>query len=657
MTWPTHENAVLAVGQPISTSSSVSTLVELLAPANACPPQLLTLGRIMQASSQPMFVAWGGGLQLFYNDAYVPILGERHPAAFGQPMMQVWAEVAEQLQPLVTRTLAGESIHMDDIKLLLLRGVEGRRTRQEAHFSFSYTAIAGDRPGEVLGLFCACAETTDAVRQSQLREAESRRLAQVLDAMGEGFILLDEAFCLTEINAEGIKIDGRPVEQLLGQVHWDLWPASLGTPIESHFRRVMAERTPVQFQHHYVSASQDVYLDIRVYPVSGGIAAFYRDVTALAVASTAVQQSHDRFRAAMEAIGVMWTNTAEGRMIAPQPGWSALTGQSEAAYSGFGWADALHPEDVQATLDAWNEAVAGRHTFSFEHRVRRRDGAWRRFAIRAVPVFAPDGALREWVGVHIDITDAAAATDALRAADRRKDEFLAILAHELRNPLAPIRTAAELLGRPDLSPERLAWLGAVIARQSQAMAQLLEDLLDLSRFRSGSTALRPEAVTLMQLVEAAVETVQGALDAKQHRFTINLPAAPVLLHVDRLRTTQVLINLLTNAAKYTDAGGLIRLDARVMHDTAAARAELGHWLCLEVSDNGIGMARESLAEVFDMFMQVRGNRDRADGGLGIGLTLTKRMVELQGGRIEATSPGLGQGSSFRVSLPLGAGSS
>ena len=754
------------------------SLAALLAPASACPPQLRTLGSIMQAARQPMLVAWGASLRLIYNDAYALILGERHPAAFGQPMLLVWAEAAEALAPLIVRTLAGESIYMNDIQLLLVRGGDAQGVPQEAHFSFSFTPIAGPQAGEVLGIFCVCAETTSAVMQAKLLTAEETRrrelflnapgfiavldgpqhvfefanhafsflagartllgrsvrealpelvqqglidrldqvyatgqrylarglplalrphpsapittryldfvyepitdsaqrvtgifiegfdttdtvLAQrqakeidtrrrqVLDAMAEGFIMLDESFRLLEINAEGLRLDGRPIQHLLGQTHWALWPASVGTQIETHYRRVMAERKPTQFQHRYVSETHDICLDVRVYPVRGGIASFCRDVSVLAAANTALQLSHDRFRAAMQAVGVMWTNNAEGRMTGPQPGWARLTGQSEAAYTGFGWADALHPDDAQATVAAWNEAVAARHTFAFEHRVRRRDGVWRRFSVRAVPVMEASGALREWVGVHIDITEATADADALRAADRRKDEFLATLAHELRNPLTPIRHAALLLANPRLPPERLTWLAGVIARQSQTMAQLLEELLDLSRFRSGSIALNPEPTELAQLVDAAVETVQQALDTKQHRLVVTLPAEPVLLHVDRLRTTQVLINLLTNAVKYTDPGGLLRIHATLHPD-----ADSEHRLCLEVSDNGIGLAPESLAEIFDMFTQVRGSRDRADGGLGIGLTLTKRLVELQGGHIEATSPGLGQGSTFRVSFPL-----
>lgn len=746
-----------------------ASLAAILMACRGKAPQLRTLCAILQAAHQPMFVIWGEAQQLFYNEAYAEILAERHPSAFGQPILQVWADIAEALEPLVSRAYGGASIHMDDIVFSVLR----QGVRQDAHFSFSYTPIHGDTDNEVLGVFCVCAETTEVIRQENARKSEvARHLAmfdnapgfmailngpdhvfdfankayfiaargrdligrtvrqvfpefeqqgqialldgvystgqrylakglaltfqahadepeatrvfdfvyepvindqgavtgifvagfdttesvdaqraagesharrkEVLDSMGEGFVLLDKDYRVLEINAEGVRLDGRPEAQLIGQAYWQLWPASIGSDIERNFRTAMTDLVPIRFQHRQRSDGQELTFDMKVFPVNGGIAAFYRDITKSARAEAELQHSHDRFIAAIKAVGVMWTNDAAGQMCGDQPGWAALTGQTRAEYSGFGWATAVHPDDAEPSVRAWNHAVAERRMFTFEHRVQRSDGAWRRFAIRAVPVLDEANTVREWVGVHMDITDEALATEALRAADRRKDEFLATLAHELRNPLAATRTAAELLARPDLPRDRVVWAAGVISRQTRAMSALLEELLDLSRFRSGSVALRPEPVELAALVDAAVETVQPLLDAKQHHFSVRLPDTPVTLQVDRLRTSQVLINLLTNAAKYTDPGGEIQLVATTTKG----------YLYIDVIDNGIGLAEESLVDVFGMFTQVHGGPDRSGGGLGIGLTLAKRLVELQGGHIEVFSKGLGCGSVFRVFLPL-----
>jgi signal transduction histidine kinase/CheY-like chemotaxis protein len=229
----------------------------------------------------------------------------------------------------------------------------------------------------------------------------------------------------------------------------------------------------------------------------------------------------------------------------------------------------------------------------------------------------------------------------LRDADRRKDEFLAILAHELRNPLAPIRQVAALFTKPTLTEDQRQWCMEVIERQVQHMSVLLEDLLDVSRITRGTLELRRQPTELSVLVESAVETARPFIDSKRHKLTIGLPPAPVHLNVDPVRTSQVIANLLNNAAKYTDAGGLIRLTALIRDND----------FVLTVTDNGIGIPKQELATIFQMFSQVQSARERAEGGLGIGLALTKGLVELHGGTVTAESAGVGAGSSFRIEVP------
>ncbi|HEY4445711.1 MAG TPA: PAS domain-containing protein [Steroidobacteraceae bacterium] len=232
--------------------------------------------------------------------------------------------------------------------------------------------------------------------------------------------------------------------------------------------------------------------------------------------------------------------------------------------------------------------------------------------------------------------------EALQEADRRKDEFLATLAHELRNPLAPIRTAAQILGSPKVSPHQLQWAQNVIQRQVGHMALLLDDLLDIARITRGKLELKTEPVKLTDVVDSAVEAARPLLDGKHHSFKVSLPAEALILRADPLRLSQVLSNLLTNAAKYTDPGGHIELSGHVQ----------GGSLCLSVQDDGIGMSPESLERNFEMFSQAEGASTRSDGGLGIGLALVRGLVELHGGAVEAMSEGPGRGSKFTVRLPL-----
>jgi two-component system, sensor histidine kinase len=234
-----------------------------------------------------------------------------------------------------------------------------------------------------------------------------------------------------------------------------------------------------------------------------------------------------------------------------------------------------------------------------------------------------------------------AAEGALREAHMRKDEFIATLAHELRNPLAPIQQAARILELPASDMQQRQWAGRVIARQTQRMGLLLDDLLDVSRITSGRLKLKKELVSLESLVATAIETARPLIERKQHRLTVHLPAESLDLDVDPLRLSQALSNLLGNAAKYTDAGGDITVTVS-LNSTQ---------LCMSVKDTGIGLSEHAITQVFAMFSQVESAIDRSEGGLGIGLALVKGLTVLHGGVVEAQSEGIGRGSTFMIRLP------
>jgi CheY-like chemotaxis protein/nitrogen-specific signal transduction histidine kinase len=250
-------------------------------------------------------------------------------------------------------------------------------------------------------------------------------------------------------------------------------------------------------------------------------------------------------------------------------------------------------------------------------------------------------------GIAIDITDRLRAEEALREADQRKDEFLAMLAHELRNPLAATRNAVEVLGLPDVGADQAGRARAVIGRQVRHLVRMVDDLLDVSRLLRGKVAVRPEPVDLADVLTAAAELARPHLDARGHALAMTLPDRPVGVTGDRVRLTQVVANLLDNAAKFTDRPGRITLAGGVEEDRAVIR----------VRDPGVGIPPGLLPTVFDLFVQGDQSAARTRGGLGIGLTLVKRLVELHGGTVEANSEGLGRGSEFVVRLPIADGGS
>jgi signal transduction histidine kinase len=248
--------------------------------------------------------------------------------------------------------------------------------------------------------------------------------------------------------------------------------------------------------------------------------------------------------------------------------------------------------------------------------------------------------------LHSEMAIRAEAQDALVAADKRKDEFLATLAHELRNPLAPISSGLQILRMKGDDPAASAQAQEIMERQLKQLVRLVDDLLDVSRITTGKLVIRKELIDLASVVDDAVETARPLIESQRHRLTVDLPAEPVMLQADATRLAQVVANLLNNAAKYTDPGGRIALRAGLEDGLAVIR----------VSDNGMGIAAELLPRVFDMFIQADKTLERLHSGLGVGLALAKHLVELHGGTIEAKSAGPMQGSEFIVRLPAATGS-
>jgi PAS domain S-box-containing protein len=271
----------------------------------------------------------------------------------------------------------------------------------------------------------------------------------------------------------------------------------------------------------------------------------------------------------------------------------------------------------------------------------RRDNIELPIADSGAPIFSNSGKI---LGVVLVFRDASAERDLernMRDADRRKDEFLATLSHELRNPLAPIRQAVGVIRAPAANQSQIQWSVTVIERQVQNMARLLDDLLDVSRITRGTLEIRKVPVRLRAVLDAAVELARPVIEAKQHVLTIDC-ADDLLLNVDSLRIAQVVGNLLTNSAKYTAAGGNIRLSSR----------QEGPALLISVKDDGIGISPEMLPRIFDMFVQAHQTGHRSNDGLGIGLALARGLVALHGGTVEARSAGVGAGTEVIVRLPV-----
>jgi len=324
--------------------------------------------------------------------------------------------------------------------------------------------------------------------------------------------------------------------------------------------------------------------------------------------------------------------------------WCSMLGYSseEIAPCVASWESLVHPDDMPAVQVRLSAHLSGKSSFyEAEHRLKRKDGSWAWVLDRGRVVERDErGNPIRALGIHADVSEQHASREALKEANKRKDEFLATLAHELRNPLAPLRTGLTILKRNPSGPEAQRSRD-MMERQLYHMVRLIDDLLDVARIRQGRLELKKSTVDLREVIESALESSKPLIESARHELSVTLPSKPVQLNGDSVRLTQVLTNLLSNAAKYTPDGGKISLTASRTNGTAE----------IVISDNGLGLPRHMLDAIFDMFGQVNRTLDRSQGGLGIGLAIVKKIVELHGGDIRASSPGEGLGSTFTIHLP------
>jgi two-component system CheB/CheR fusion protein len=339
---------------------------------------------------------------------------------------------------------------------------------------------------------------------------------------------------------------------------------------------------------------------------------------------------------------IVWITDPEGRFVSPQPSWSAYTGQAWPEQEGFGWFQAVHEDDRADVSRCLQEAQSRRSLYRAKGRLWHAPSqTWRHVQVRGVPLLRADGTIEEWVGTCRDVDEQRRAEAVLRESDRRKDEFIATLAHELRNPLAPIRNAVQVLKMRGTADMQLTWARGIIERQVAQMAHLLDDLLDVSRISQNKVDLHKTRITLDTVLDTAIEVSRPHWEQNGQKFELSMLTAPIFIDADPARLAQVFTNLLNNACKYTGRGGRITMTVRREEDEAL----------IDITDTGIGISPRMLPGVFELFSQDSTVLERSQGGLGIGLSIVRSLVEMHGGSVSASSEGDGKGSTFSVRLP------
>jgi PAS domain S-box-containing protein len=578
--------------------------------------------------------------------------------AAGQPLATVFDVVNEQTRepvenPAHRALVEGVIVGLANHSVLIAKDGAERPIDDSA-------APIRDESGQVVGCVLVFRDITERkIAERELRASEARK-ALILRASLEGIVTIDSGSRILDFNPAAERLFGWSEAEALGA---DLAELVIPQGLRDAHRRGMA---------HLLATGEGPFLNRRLElpalrkdgseilveltitaPEAGNRPAFtgfVRDITASKRAEQALRASEERFRSLVDATtSIVWTADQAGEFVTPQPSWAAYTGQSWEELRGFGWIEAVHPDDRQRIRELWQSARKAGTMFSADGRLwHAASRAHRHFESRGIPVHEPDGSVREWVGMYVDVEDQRQAEKQayglmaeLREADRHKDDFLATLSHELRGPLAPLRNTLEILKRAGADPDVIERARRTMERQLDQLVRLVDDLLDVGRISRGRIDLRRERVELASVIHHAVEVVRAAPECQDHDITVTLPTQQLYLHADPVRLVQVFGNLLNNGCKYSPPGARITLTAQ----------RQGSDVVVTVKDTGIGISAEALPKIFGMFAHEH-RSGGVHGGLGIGLALAKRLVEMHGGSIEARSEGEGRGSEFVVRLPL-----
>jgi PAS domain S-box-containing protein len=618
-------------------------------------PWLSRFVPLLESLADGVLLVGRDGQVVFANEAAARLFGvpaadltgpvDEFPARFGYRTL-----AGEQPPSVGTRALAGEVVSPVERRIRTAAGERGVRTsatpvRDDTGTVVGAVVLVGDVTLEQDEVARAHAETDRlqrAWREAQVTIAARQLAVEVLEH-GDPMYVLDADFRYEFVNREWERLTGLTRGRVLGTTMWELFPASAepASPIWVELHRCRRDGVPVAFEAYY--APLDVWLAHRAFPAEGGgLSVFLHDVSDRKRAELGLRRSEARLRRLYESglFGVQHFDL-QGRIVDANDAFLAMLGRSreEVEAGALDWSAVTPPEfhdrDRRALDALRRQGVAN----PYEKEYLRTDGT-------RVPVIVGEALLEEerdrGIAFVLDITEQRRARDGLVEADRRKNEFLGMLSHELRNPLAPIRNAIFMLRHAPADSPLAERALSVIERQTEQMAHLVDDLLDVTRISRGKIALRRAITDLRTPVRRTCEDQRTVFEAAGVELQVGLPADPVWAEIDEARIVQVLGNLLQNAAKFTPAGGRVTV----------ALASEGDDAVLRVRDTGIGIPADELAHLFEPFVQGDLGLARTRGGLGLGLALARGLSALHGGSIRAASAGPNRGAEFTVTLPL-----
>lgn len=615
--------------------AAVLLVAQVLPPAIPLPEanEAALLNVIADALPDAVYAKDLQGRLLFANRTTLELIGLPADAVIGRTDAEFLADASVAAQVMATDRRIMDSGQLQQV----VEHVPNRDgTPREWH---SYKAPWRDASGQIVGLLGISRDITERLRLEKDLEKSRQTLDNVLDSITDGFAVLDRDWRYTYFNEQGARMLGMEREQVVGGVLWELFPHARESLFGQEYLRCVETGQPSSFEAYYPEPLNR-WIECHCYPSPEGLAVFFRDVTQRHRLEDEARASAARLQRVFDASPIgMVTGCAEGKIIQANDAFLQLVGvpRSELEGGNLTWAQLTPPEWLQADLQAVERLKASASAQLYEKEYAHACGH-RVPVMVAVAPFDDVGDLL--IAFVLDLSDRKRVERTLKEADRRKNEFLAMLAHELRNPLAPLRSGMDVLAR-DPTPARVEHMTKIMDRQMRHLVRLVDDLLDIARISSGKIRVENQRIDLRQPFASALEALGPAMIDAGHVLTTESPSEPVWVAADPVRTTQVLSNLLHNACKYTPRGG--RITARLCTE--------GERAMVRVDDNGQGIRPDRLEEIFSLFVQEPERAKHGTDGLGVGLALARELMRLQGGDVFAESAGLGQGSRFTVVLP------
>jgi len=484
-------------------------------------------------------------------------------------------------------------------------------------------------------------------------ERERRNAQEILEAMADAHFVLDSEFRFTGANAAMERGMGVSRGELLGRSIWEVYPGTLGTEFESAYRRVAREGVELHFVSEYRGGGLDLVAEVDAYPTAeGGVAVFWRDIAPRRRIEAALAESERQFRTLADAIPTLaWTARADGYIDWYNARWYEYTGTTPEQMEGWGWQSVHDRDQLAGVMERWQASLATGAPFEMIIPLRGADGAFRRFLTRVMPVRDAEGRVLRWFGTNTDVEAERAARDAAEAANQAKSQFLSTMSHELRTPLNAIAGYAELLTMGLRGPVTEAQEHDLerIRRANQYLLSLVNDILNFARLDAGQVEYHITGVELAALLADIEPLMAPQIAARGITYdhdgcASDSPDRPHRVSADPEKLRQVLLNLLTNAVKFTEPGG--RIAVRCETDVAAGVVRV------RVSDTGRGIPPEQLDRIFEPFVQVERHRmHESQQGVGLGLAISRDLALGMGGTLTAEST-VDVGSTFTLTLPL-----